>query len=153
MYFSIFFEDSFVRRGRFICFWVVEGFVKKIGRKIFEEIVEDYFNEFIERNFVRAISRDFDGRVRSCRVFNFVREFVIMKFEEENFVVVLMDLDGINFWEKFRRLFVYNFNLEKIRGKVNLNYVRILFVFGFCKDVFLNIRVKNEFKNLKVFDL
>ncbi|OMO79124.1 Disease resistance protein [Corchorus capsularis] len=91
LYFSIFPEDYPVKRGRLIRLWIAEGFIKKKTGKTLEMVAEDYLNELIGRNLVQVSSWDFDGRPRTCRVRSLVREFLIQKSDEENFVTILTE--------------------------------------------------------------
>ncbi|KAK0601575.1 hypothetical protein LWI29_025465 [Acer saccharum] len=91
LYFSIFPEDYSIERGRLICLWIAEGFIKQREGKTLEDDAEDYLSELIGRNLVEVSKWDFDGRVSSCRVQNLIREFIILKSKEENFVKVLAE--------------------------------------------------------------
>ncbi|OMP09589.1 Disease resistance protein [Corchorus olitorius] len=91
LHFSIFPEDYSVKRARLIRLWIAEGFIKEESGKTVEEIAEDYLNELIGTNLVQVSSWDFDGRASTCRVPSLVREFLIRKSEEENFVSILAE--------------------------------------------------------------
>lgn len=107
LYFSVFPEDHSVERGRLVRLWIAEGFVKKTRGKTLEEVAEDYLNGLVGSNLVHA-TRNFDGRVKDCRVLNFVLEFIIQKSEEENLVSVLAKTADTRLSEKFRRLSIHN---------------------------------------------
>ncbi|KAL7217703.1 hypothetical protein ACSBR2_011025 [Camellia fascicularis] len=107
LYFSVFPEDHSVERGRLVRLWIAEGFVEKTRGKTLEEVAEDYLNELVGSNLVHA-TWNFDGRVKDCRVLNFVLEFIIQKSEEENLVSVLAKTADTSLSEKFRRLSIHN---------------------------------------------
>ncbi|KAM5586527.1 hypothetical protein ABKV19_005446 [Rosa sericea] len=129
LYFGMFPEGYSISRDRLIRLWLAEGFVKPGKGQTMEEAGESYLNELIGRNLVHATTREMDGRVRSCRVFNIVREFIISKVG--NFITVLEPNCSIatHSGEKIRRLSVQNVNINLLTAK-ELSQIRTLLVFG-----------------------
>ncbi|XP_034684285.1 disease resistance protein RPM1-like isoform X2 [Vitis riparia] len=62
LYMSIFPENNPVKRRRLIRLWIAEGFVTEERGKTFEEVGEEYLNELIGRNLIKANEMDFDER-------------------------------------------------------------------------------------------
>ncbi|XP_022717870.1 disease resistance protein RPM1-like [Durio zibethinus] len=151
LYFSIFPEDYSIKRGRLIRLWIAEGFIPEKRGKTVEMVAEEYLDELIGRNLVHVSSRDFDGRVSSCRLLNIVREFIIQKSEEENFVTILAE-PSTEPSEKVRRLsFQSKFSRHESFG---LNCVRTFFMFDWYDSFSSKIgKLVHRFKWLKVLDL
>ncbi|KAB2636755.1 disease resistance protein RPM1-like [Pyrus ussuriensis x Pyrus communis] len=162
LYFSMFPEDSSIKRERLIRLWVAEGFVKQ-GRgtlTTMEEVADGYLNQLIGRKLVDVSSREIDGQVRSCRVSNLVRKFI--KSKAESFVTVLesnntrVSKSSSNSGEKIRRLSAHYVSIKDLlRSGGELNQTRTLLVFGpsqqaQCDEVG---RVLNTLKYLRVLDL
>ncbi|KAA8527106.1 hypothetical protein F0562_008665 [Nyssa sinensis] len=152
LYFSIFPEDRSIKRGRLIRLWVAEGFVTTTRGKTLEEVAEDYLNELIERNLVHVSKWDFDGRVSCCRVPNLVREFVVFKSEDENFVSILPE-PNTSSGEKVRRLSIHD-GCTTLAQSGDFSCVRSAFLFswdGFSPPDFNNML--HSFCLLRVLDL
>ncbi|KAK2986961.1 hypothetical protein RJ640_004922 [Escallonia rubra] len=155
LYFTMFPEDCSIERGRLIRMWVAERFVTSPrGEKTLEEVAEEYLDELIGRNLVRASRRDLDGRIRSCRVESVTLEFIVKKSEEGNFVLVLADQNTVSA-DNIRRLSVRKAGtaLSLVTGE-GAKTVRSALFSGWYKPHSRRIleRVGN-FKLLRVLDL
>ncbi|KAK3009632.1 hypothetical protein RJ639_015171 [Escallonia herrerae] len=147
LYFTMFPEDCSIERGRLIRMWVAERFVAcPRGEKTSEEVAEEYLDELIGRNLVRASRRDLDGRIRSCRVQSVTLEFIIQKSEEDQSTV---SADNI------RRLSVRKAGtaLSQVTGD-RAEKVRSAFFSGWYKPCSRKIgEIVDNFKLLRVLDL
>ncbi|XP_050221071.1 disease resistance protein RPM1-like [Mercurialis annua] len=154
LYFSIFPEDYSVKRGRLIRAWVAEGFVKKTPSRTAEEVAEDCLNELVERNLISISLWEIDGRVRSCRILNLVRGFIISKAEEYNFAKFLCQSDPVRPGEKIRRLSVHQDASATFALSRNLLHVRTSFLFKH-RDITLSKikQILDKFRLLRVLDL
>ncbi|KAK9937658.1 hypothetical protein M0R45_014433 [Rubus argutus] len=153
LYFGMFPEDYTISRERLIQLWLAEGFVVKERGKTMEEVAESYLNELIRRNLVHATTRETDGRARTCRVSNLVREFIISI--AGNFITVLEPncSNAIDSGEKIRRLSVQNVNMNLLKSRGTLSHIRTLLVFGEkCSPSELE-KVLEGSKLLRVLDL
>lgn len=130
-YFGIFPEDHSISRDRLIRLWSAEGFITPGKGQTMEEAGESYLSEFIGRNLVRVTTREMDGRARSRRVLNLVREFIISK--AGNFITVLEPNYSIHSGEKIWRLSVQNVNINLLKAK-DLSHIRTLLVFGLASS-------------------
>ncbi|XP_050237658.1 disease resistance protein RPM1-like [Mercurialis annua] len=153
LYFSLFPEDCSVKRGRLIRAWVAEGFVKKTGSRTAEEVAEDCLNELVQRNLISVSQLEIDGRIRSCRILNLVRGFIVSKAEEYNFAKFLCHSDITYPCEKIRRLSVQDASTD-FAASVNLGNVRTSFLFQH-KDITPSIikQMLDKFRLLRVLDL
>ncbi|KAK4850206.1 hypothetical protein QYF36_004768 [Acer negundo] len=147
-------EDYSIERGRLIRLWIAEGFIKKREGKTLEDDAEDYLSELIGTNLVELSKWDFDGRVSSCRVQNLIREFIILKSKEENFVKVLAESNlGIPTDYKIRRFSIHHLN-TRWSDVSGLSCVRSLFIFEFDNSFHSRIRkLLHDFKLVRSLDL
>ena len=69
---SIFPEDYLIKRNILIRLWIAEGFIKENEGRALEEVADVYFNELYNRSLIQEGVRFSDGRIRSCRVHDFL---------------------------------------------------------------------------------
>ncbi|KAL6283313.1 hypothetical protein ACE6H2_014242 [Prunus campanulata] len=162
LYFSLFPEDYSIKRERLIRLWVAEGFVRVTPRsgKTMEEVADGYLNELIGRYLVHVSSREIDGQVRTCRVLNLVREFIISKAHN---VLILesnsASTSSTNSGEKFRRLSAHYVPISNLSRRVrDLNRTRTLLVFSPSQQAVVSSdgyelgKVLKTLVNLRVLD-
>ncbi|GKV10625.1 hypothetical protein SLEP1_g21965 [Rubroshorea leprosula] len=74
--------------------WIAEGLVEvKEGKKP-EDVAEDYLNELLNRSLIQVAAKTSDGRVKTCRIHDLLREIVISKSRDQNFAVVAKEQDA-----------------------------------------------------------
>lgn len=155
LYFGMFPEDYSISRERLIRLWVAEGFVMQSrSRKLMEEVAGGYLNDLIGRNLVHVSSREVDGRVRSCRVLNLVREFIIEKVE--NFITVSLAANcrGTAPGEKIRHLSVHDVSKgNNFSRGTDLSCTRTMLLSGQGSYDSELERLLKTFKFLRVLDL
>ncbi|XP_062076632.1 disease resistance protein RPM1-like isoform X2 [Humulus lupulus] len=153
LYLGYFPEDYPMRCGRLIRQWIAEGFVKSSKGKALEDIAEDYLKDLVNRNLVQVLEVDFDGKARTCRIHDLLREIVINKMEDLSFCQVL-SAKGCSFKGSSRRISIVNGSYEVIKSNTSTDFeVRSIFIFD--KGEVLNHRVREiiiNFKLLKVLD-
>ncbi|KAL0441086.1 UNVERIFIED_CONTAM: putative late blight resistance proteinR1B-16 [Sesamum radiatum] len=68
--------------------WVAEGFIQQKSSVSLEEIAENYLEDLVNRNLVMVDRRKLDGRVKTCRLHDMLRDFCIKEAgnERENFL-------------------------------------------------------------------
>ncbi|KAL6323147.1 hypothetical protein AAG906_027422 [Vitis piasezkii] len=86
LYCGVFPEDSEIKASKLIRLWVAEGFVQKRGKETLEDIAEDYLNELIQRSMIQVADTRDDGRVKSCRIHDLLRDLAISEAKEEKFL-------------------------------------------------------------------
>ncbi|KAG5228663.1 disease resistance protein [Salix suchowensis] len=107
LYVSIFPEDHLIEHMKLIRLWVAEGFVEAKYGKELEDVAEDYFNELLNRNLLQVAKTASDGRVKTCRPHDLLREIIISKSRDQNFAVIAKDQNAM--WpDKIRRLSIHN---------------------------------------------
>ncbi|KAA8542323.1 hypothetical protein F0562_023541 [Nyssa sinensis] len=89
LYFGLFPEDFEISARRLILLWVAEGFVQPRGQEPLEDVAEDYLEELIGRSMVQVAKRKSNGRIKTCRVHDLLRELSISKAREDQFLDVI----------------------------------------------------------------
>ncbi|XP_057780809.1 putative late blight resistance protein homolog R1B-16 [Salvia miltiorrhiza] len=85
LYMGIFREDSEIRASRIIKLWVAEGFIKPKRAQMLEEIAEGYLNDLVDRNLVLVGRHRSNGKIRSCRLHDLIRDLCLKVSEKDNF--------------------------------------------------------------------
>ena len=89
LYCGVFPEDCEIKASKLIRMWVAEGFVQARGEETVEEGVgEDYLEELIHRSMIQVVKRKWDGRVKSCRMHDLLRDLAISKAKDSKFFEV-----------------------------------------------------------------
>lgn len=152
LYFCNFPEDYSVTSGRLIRMWIAERFVEEKSGRPLEQVAEEYLNELIQMGLVQVSRRNFEGKVRSCRVHNLVREFILSKSEKDNFCSVFTRSSPSSD-EKPRRLSLHGSCTDLFEGKA-FSHVRTLSMFRI--DSFSETtagKLVKSFRLLRVLDL
>ncbi|KAE8731922.1 disease resistance protein RPM1-like isoform 1 [Hibiscus syriacus] len=151
LYLSIFPEDHPIELMKLIRLWIAEGFVETKQGKTQEDVAEDFFNELLNRSLIQVAGMTSDGRVRSCRVHDLVREIIILKSREQNFAVIAKDQTAV--WpDKVRRLSIHN-TLQNVLQNRFVSQLRSLFVFAVEENPSLHKLFPGGFKLLAVLDM
>uniref|UniRef100_A0A803LU82 Disease resistance protein RPM1-like n=1 Tax=Chenopodium quinoa TaxID=63459 RepID=A0A803LU82_CHEQI len=85
MYFGMLPEDYSIRHARLIRLWIAEGFIKGTRGRTMEQVAEEYLAELINRSLVQVSRIDVDGKIRTIRVHDLMREIILSKSEELSF--------------------------------------------------------------------
>ncbi|CAI9112754.1 OLC1v1013244C1 [Oldenlandia corymbosa var. corymbosa] len=85
LYVGAFPEDSEIAVRKLQWLWMAEGFVQKLESKSEEDLAEDYFRDLIGRNLIMVSKKRSNGKVKTCRVHDVVRDLCILKAKEEIF--------------------------------------------------------------------
>ena len=96
LYCAVFPEDSEIKASKLIILWIAEGFIQKRGKETLEETVEDYLSELIQRSMIHVVDTSVDGRVKSCRMHDLLRDLAISEGKEESFFEGDENIDVIN---------------------------------------------------------
>ncbi|XP_024018744.1 disease resistance protein RPM1 [Morus notabilis] len=152
LYFGIFPEDYSIRRRRLIRQWIAEGFVNPKKDKTLEVVAEEYLVELINRSLVQVSEIDLNGKPKSCRIHDLLREIAFKKMEDLHFCQVLSRRDS-KFRGFARRISIYYCSDDAFASHSKTSHVRSLLIFA--KDGMLdslgNI-ISHNFKLLKVLD-
>ncbi|XP_028105898.1 disease resistance protein RPM1-like, partial [Camellia sinensis] len=88
LYLSNFPEDHLIGWMSLIRLWVAEGFVEVKHGKTLEEVAEAYIYELLNRSLIQVAKRGRDGRIQSCRVHDLLREIIVSKSIDQNFLAI-----------------------------------------------------------------
>lgn len=128
LYVGMFPEDFEIPVWKLIRMWIAEGLIQRRDNISLEETAESYLDDLIDRNLVRADKLKSDGRVKTCRVHDLLRDFCRIEAgsDRENFFQeIKMSSDGgfqppVSEGNKYRRICIHSnvskFLTEKPKG-------------------------------------
>ncbi|EXC28010.1 Putative disease resistance RPP13-like protein 3 [Morus notabilis] len=149
LYFGLFPEDLEISARRLILLWVAEGFVQPRGQEPLEDVAEDYLEELVGRSMVQVATRKSNGRIKTCRVHDLLREFAIARAKKDRFLNVVHDetkFRSMRTLAKGRRLAInFGFPSTKNTGKL-----RSLLCLDVNEPILIEVK---KFKLLRVLDL
>ncbi|CAL5427682.1 unnamed protein product [Camellia sinensis] len=93
LYLGAFPEDQEISVQKLIWLWIAEGFIQKIEQKSLEEVAEGYLMELIQRSLVIVAQNRFDGRIKTCRMHDLLRDLCLKKAREINFLKWIHNYD------------------------------------------------------------
>ncbi|XP_047943838.1 putative disease resistance RPP13-like protein 3 [Salvia hispanica] len=76
LYFGMFPEDYEISAWKLTRLWIAEGLIQQKNVSL-EETAENYLEELINRNLVRAVKLKFNGKVKTCRIHDMLRDFCL----------------------------------------------------------------------------
>ncbi|KAK1316605.1 Disease resistance protein RPM1 [Acorus calamus] len=153
LYLSLFPEDYNIKFMKLIRLWMAEGFVKSNQQNIMvEEVAKEYINVLIKRGLILVADKNRNGKVISCRVHDVVREIILSKAKEENFIT-FASTDGVQMHNRPRRLSVHG-SFDATSQERGFTHVRSLFMFdGTAFSTSSAHEFFSSFRLLKVLDL
>ncbi|PNY00065.1 NBS-containing resistance-like protein [Trifolium pratense] len=152
LYFGIYPEHYTIKRKRLTRQWMAEGFVRCEESRNLEEVAEEYLTELIHRSLVQVSKVSFDGKVKSCRVHNLLREVIIRKMQDLSFCHLMHEDDEQETVGITRRFSITSISNNVLRSKSNSG-IRAIFVFdkGELPKGFMD-ELCTKFELLKVLD-
>ncbi|KAL3727998.1 hypothetical protein ACJRO7_032702 [Eucalyptus globulus] len=127
LYLGVFPEDRVIERMTLIRLWIAEGFIEEREGMAREEVAKRYLNELINRSLVQIAETDIEGRLKTCRVHDLMRESILSKLKDENFVSFVSEQTK-ELHERVRRLSV-QYNCNNALNQLNLPSLRSLLIF------------------------
>ncbi|KAM1054466.1 hypothetical protein ACFX2I_001811 [Malus domestica] len=151
LYFGIFPEDYSISCIRLARLWIAEGFVKPKRGKTLEEVAEEYLTELIHRSLVQVSQVWIDGKAKSCRVHDLMREVLLRKAVDSNFCHVLSENES-TIKPITRRLLIDSMPYDAL-GIIEQSRIRSLFTFNQEQwpESFLST-LSGNFKLMKILD-
>lgn len=124
LYFGGFREDYEIRVSFLVRLWVAEGFLKPHNEsKSLEDVAEECLEDLVKRNFVMISKRKSNGKIKSCRLHDLMRDLCIRKAGEEKFHSNLGGMDSIKSSSKtHRRMSIHLSNLSHLPKPLLLNH-------------------------------
>ncbi|GFP88433.1 putative late blight resistance protein homolog r1a-6 [Phtheirospermum japonicum] len=125
LYFGIFPEDFEIPVWKLIRMWIAEGFIQQKVGSTLEETAESYLDDLINRNLVRVDKKKPDGKAKTCRIHDMLREFCKIEGgnDRENFLQEMKkSSDGgfeppVSEVQNYRRLCIHSNVLTFVSSK------------------------------------
>ncbi|KAL7187979.1 hypothetical protein ACSBR1_037925 [Camellia fascicularis] len=129
LYLSSFPEDHLIDWMSTIRLWIAEGFVevKEFGKTL-EEVAEAYLYELLNRSLIQVAKRRRDRRIKNCRIHDLLREIILSKSRDQNFLAITGE-GNVRWPEKVRRLSIHNTSPNIPQAKCSPQ-LRCLLMFG-----------------------
>ncbi|CDP16902.1 unnamed protein product [Coffea canephora] len=148
LYLGLFPEDHVISvRKLLFHMWIAEGLIHQKGVEILEDVAADRLDELVYRNLVQVVAWTANGKVKSCRVHDLLRDLAVAKAEEVMFLKIFGESSSSFPSSKCRHLLVNScserlnfpgefehstpplrslifFNLAEDKHEVNLSFVR-----------------------------
>uniref|UniRef100_A0A0R0IB96 NBS-LRR type disease resistance protein n=1 Tax=Glycine max TaxID=3847 RepID=A0A0R0IB96_SOYBN len=155
LYLSIFPEFHAIEHMRLIRLWIAEGFVNGEEGKTLEEVADSYLKELLDRSLLQVVAKTSDGRMKTCRMHDLLREIVNFKSKDQNFATIAKDQD-ITWPDKVRRLSIIN-TLNNVQQNRTAFQLRSLLMFALSDNSLENFSIRalcsTGYKLLRVLDL
>ncbi|XP_006345616.1 putative late blight resistance protein homolog R1B-17 [Solanum tuberosum] len=115
LYMGGFPQDREINVSKLIRLWIAEQFIKERRNKRLELVAEEYLEELIDRSLVLTGKQRANGRMKTCKIHDLLRELCLSEAHTENVVHamngnVLMSMEGI---DDPRRVIVLSKHEEK----------------------------------------
>ncbi|XP_073148137.1 putative disease resistance RPP13-like protein 3 [Henckelia pumila] len=135
IYFGVFPEDFEIPVWKLLRLWVAEGFVQESGQECLEDIAEEYLEDLVDRNLVLVVKKRANGRIKTCRIHDMLRDLCIKEGAQEKFLQVIKGplqshSVGASIPTYHRRLCVHLNILDFISSKPDGPNVRSFLSFG-----------------------
>ncbi|XP_027166187.1 putative late blight resistance protein homolog R1A-10 [Coffea eugenioides] len=89
LYMGAFPEDYEIEVQKLIRLWIAEGFLKASSSNNPEDVAEDYLEDLIDRSLVLVGKRNVDGKIKTCRLHDLLRELCLREAQKENIMSVI----------------------------------------------------------------
>ncbi|KAL8229354.1 hypothetical protein R6Q57_014254 [Mikania cordata] len=158
IYFGAFPEDYSIPVWKLIMLWVAEGFIQQNGQECLEDVAEEYLEDLVERNLILIAKKRANGRIKTCRIHDMLRDLCLREAAEEKFLQVIkrniqQDPNSLVPTGNYRRLCVHSHVMNFIHSKPCGSQVRSFLCFpseetelsrehaSFIHDTFKLVRV------------
>ncbi|KAL2482264.1 Disease resistance protein RPP13 [Forsythia ovata] len=85
LYMGIFPEDYNIHVSKLVKLWVAEKIVKPVRSKSLDDVAEEYFLDLVERNLILIHEKQFNGKIKTCRIHDLVRDLCMREAQKEKF--------------------------------------------------------------------
>lgn len=89
IYFGVFPEDFEIPVWKLLRLWVAEGFVQENGQECLEDLAEEYLEDLVDRNLVFVAKKRANGRIKTCRIHDMLRDLCVKEGSEQKFLQVI----------------------------------------------------------------
>ncbi|KAI3700099.1 hypothetical protein L2E82_44715 [Cichorium intybus] len=131
IYFGAFPEDFPIPVWKLLNLWVAEGFIQQKGQDCLEDLAEEYLEDLVERNLILIAKKRSNGRIKTCRVHDMLRDLCLREAKEEKFLQVIKGQikDSNSLIPYHRRLCVHSHVMSFIHSKPCGPHVRSFLCF------------------------
>ncbi|KVH96369.1 disease resistance protein RPP13-like [Cynara cardunculus var. scolymus] len=134
IYFGAFPEDFPIPVWKLLMLWVAEGFIQQVGQDCLEDTAEEYLEDLVERNLILVAKKRSNGKIKTCRVHDMLRDLCLREAAEEKFLQVIKghihDANSqVSSGNYHRRLCVHSHVLNFIHSKPYGPHVRSFLCF------------------------
>ncbi|XP_015160028.1 putative late blight resistance protein homolog R1B-16 [Solanum tuberosum] len=112
LYIGGFPEDREINVSKLIRLWISEQFVKARKNKRLEVVAEEYVKELIDRSLILIGQQRANGRMRSCKIHDLLRQLCLSEAHTEN-VLHVMNGDALKAIDDQRRVILVSNDEEK----------------------------------------
>ncbi|CAI9107964.1 OLC1v1007460C1 [Oldenlandia corymbosa var. corymbosa] len=84
LYLGVFREDFEIQVWKLVLMWISEGFIQNQDKFNLEVSAEQYLEELVHRNLVMVGQRRANGKIKTCRMHDTLREFCKKQAAEES---------------------------------------------------------------------
>ncbi|KAI3890805.1 hypothetical protein MKX03_007418 [Papaver bracteatum] len=107
LYMGIFPEDQEIKVCTLFSYWIAEELIQTTGGQTMEDVAEDYLEELISRSMIQVGKWKFDGRVKSSRIHDLLRDLCIEESKNDQFLRVRGSKDDFTKSLSIRRLVIH----------------------------------------------
>lgn len=123
IYLGMFPEDFEIPVWKLVRLWIAEGFIQQREGMSLEDIAEEFLEDLVNRNLVMVGQFRSNGKLKTCRIHDMLREFCKNEAAEENFFQEIKRFDRGTYaslnpaLERYRRLSIHSRVLNYISSK------------------------------------
>ncbi|KAL3339469.1 hypothetical protein AABB24_028199 [Solanum stoloniferum] len=89
LYVGSFPKDREINVSKLIRLWIAEQFIKARNNKRLEVVAEEYLEELIDRSLILTGTQRANGRVKTCKIHDLLRQLCLSETHTENIVHVM----------------------------------------------------------------
>lgn len=158
LYMGVFREDYDIPVWKLFRLWIAEGFIESHPHISLEDVAEYYLMDLVDKNLVMVGRRSWDGRIKTCRIHDTLRNFCKMEAGNENlFHEIKGSSQSTNSsLDSYRRVCVNDSVLDYIKSKPYGAHVRSFLCFS-KEEIPLPVEyvssIPKAFKLLRVLEI
>ncbi|XP_075503349.1 putative late blight resistance protein homolog R1A-10 [Primulina tabacum] len=150
LYMGVFPEDYEIPASKLANLWAAEGFLKQDRLKCLEEVAERCLEELVERSLILPYKRNYDGKIKTCKIHDLLRHFCVKEANKENFLYVAKSYANVLPYisHSQRRTIIHPTTLKGradfLYSTPSLSYARLFIILGkhdLSSPLFLKFRL------------
>lgn len=121
LYMDVFPEDSEIPASKLANLWAAEGFLKQDRLNCLEEVAQRCLEELVERSFILPHKRNYESKIKTCKIHDLLRHFCVKEANKEKFLYVAKSYANVLPYisHSQRRTIIH---LTTFKGHANLLY-------------------------------